>query len=209
MTSLRTVLLGGGVACSVALAGCGGSLDGHSAKENALAQALAPYTVRPGEETGYSTSGLPALVTTAAAWAKGDTDAAAVTKRLESDGFRAVLRQSTVSTGNAPGLSLVIELGSPAEARSEERAGLATALATEHANKVNRFKVTGIPGAQGFVSQAPGEFDANLLFTEGSCALVVGALNGESTRSVAQAVIEGSRKIYARTINSHGICTKG
>jgi hypothetical protein len=104
MSSLRRVVASGSVVVlAVVLAGLGATSAG--AGQSVSSASLARYVVQAGEETGYSPSGAPTLIRSAAAWATGDPNAPTDAKRLRGEGFRAALTQQTTgsnSTGGPP-----------------------------------------------------------------------------------------------------------
>ena len=55
-------------------------------------------------------------------------------------------------------------------------------------------------------SPAVAEVDANVLFVEGSCVLLVGDQTG-SRINPSPPVIGGALRIYGRTAHSRGVCT--
>ena len=90
MSSVRRVVASGSVVVlAVVLAGLGVAWAG--AGQSVSSASLARYVVRAGEETGYSPSGAPTFITSAASWVTGNPSAAADAKRLRREGFRAAL----------------------------------------------------------------------------------------------------------------------
>ena len=176
----------------------------------AVALAAAPlesYLARRGEETGFAPRGKPSAYGTAHAFlASGGEKGSQLRKdaaRLSGDGFvRALVEHTTylAAPANGGGLSLVIELGSPSSAQSEQRALLREDITGEgRSAKIDRFTVADAPGATGFTVTIPGRAGAaaNVLFIEGRCVLLVGdAIPHGDPAAPARA---GTQAIYART----------
>lgn len=177
---------------------------------------LAPYVVRAGEEAGFSAIGAPTFTSSAAAWTAGDPTAAADAKRLRGEGFRGALTENTAGVDGTAGVSWVIELASPAAAKSEEQAQLKD-IAAQSPSPVTRFTIKQLPTSAGFTSRGNSktqvdasetpadEVDANVLFVEGSCVLLVGDQTG-SRINPSPPVIGGALTIYGRTAHSAGVC---
>jgi hypothetical protein len=119
---------------------------------------------------------------------------------------------------DAAGVSWVIELGSSATAKSEEQAPqLKEDTASQSPSPVTRFTIKQLPTSAGFTSRGNGktevdasetpadEVDANVLFVEGSCVLMVGDQTG-SRINPSPPVIGGALEIYGRTAHSGGVC---
>lgn len=188
------------------------------AGQHGAAASLAPYVVRAGEEAGFSAIGAPTFTGSAGAWTAGDPAAAADAKRLRREGFRGGLTEYTAGVNDAAGVSWVIELASPSAAKSEEQSQLKEAIAAESPSPVKRFTIKQLPTSAGFTSRgnsktevnpsetAAAEVDANVLFVEGSCVLLVGDQTG-SAIDPSPPVIGGALEIYGRTARSRGVCT--
>lgn len=217
MASARGVVAGGSVlAVGVMMAGFGGA--SAVAGQHVSFASLAPYIVREGEEAGFSAIGAPTFISSAAAWTAGDPTAAADAKRLRGEGFRGGLTENTAGVNGAAGVSWVIELASPAAAKSEEQAQLKEDIATQRPSPVTRFTIKQLPTSAGFTSRGNSrtevnagetpvaEVDANVLFVEGSCVLLVGDQTG-SRINPSPPVIGGALRIYGRTAHSGGVCT--
>jgi len=196
------------LAVAVSVAGCGSSSktvsssSSTSAAEPAASASLAPYLVRAGEETGYSPEGAPTLATSPAAWVTDTHGEAAETKRLTEEGFRAAERVETGGS-NKSGVSLVMELGTPSAAQHEVAASLQESVAREH--PTSQFTVATLPDSHGFEASGEGKVVGNVLFSEGSCFLVIGDQVNSGT-DPKPAVIAGALKVYARTAHSNGVC---
>jgi hypothetical protein len=203
------------VALAVMLPGLGGA--SAVAGQRVSSASLAPYVVRAGEEAGFSAIGAPTFTGSAAAWTAGDPTAAADAKRLRGEGFRGALTENTAGVNGTAGVSWVVELASPAAAKSEEQAQLKEDIAAQSPSPVTRFTIKQLPTSAGFTgrgnsstevnaSETPAdEVDANVLFVEGSCVLLVGDQIG-SRINPSPPVIGGALKIYGRTAHSAGVC---
>jgi hypothetical protein len=161
--------------------------------------------VRAGEETGYSASGSPTFNSSPAAWTAGGPTAAADTKRLRVEGFQGVLTENTAGANGAAGVSWVIKLASPAAAKSEEQAQLKEDI-TEQGPSVTHFAIKQLPTSARFTARGKSRADANVLFVEGSCVLLVGDLTAIGINP-RPPVIAGALKIYGRTAHSGDVCT--
>jgi hypothetical protein len=217
MASVRGVVAGGSViAVAVMLAGVRGA--SAVARQDVSSASLAPYIVRAGEESGFSAIGAPTFTSSAAAWTAGDPTAAADAKRLHGEGFRGALTENTAGVNGAQGVSWVIELASPAAAKSEEQAQLTEDVSAQSPSPVTHFTIKQLPTSAGFTSRgnrrmevAAGEtpaveVDANVLFVEGSCVLLVDDQTA-SRINPSPPVIGGALSIYGRTAHSRGVCT--
>jgi hypothetical protein len=126
---------------------------------------------------------------------------AAENKRLAQEGFRQVV---SVSTGSAKGqgVSWAMELGSASAAAREKAAELQEFAYGPGAPGATRFAVPGVPGAEGW-GQA--NTDANILFTEGRCLMLVGDELTSGT-NVKLPVIAAAHAVWARTHGKPGAC---
>jgi hypothetical protein len=217
MGFVRGVLADGSVlAVGVTVAGFGGA--SAVAVQHVSSASLAPYVVREGEESGFSAIAAPTFTSSAAAWTAGDPTAAADAKRLRGEGFRGALSEYTAGVNGAAGVSWVIALASPATAKREEQAQLKEDITAQRPSPVRRFTIKQLPTSAGFTSRAnskmelnpsetaAAEVDANVLFVEGSCVLLVGDQTG-SRINPSPPVIGGALEIYGRTAHSRGVCT--
>lgn len=209
---------------AIAIAGCGGGGSSSSASTSstgtssastsatstppagtsstsASSASLNEYLVHGNEEPGYAVQGAPIPYKTAAGYANSAQDSAA-TQQLTRAGFQQALVQNT---GNQNGISLVIEFATAAGATREQSVELATDLASQGGQPF-RFSVHGVPDSDGFgVRPVAGQGDANVLFREGRCLLLVGDESAPHPSSYQAAVTAGVRAIYTRT-NGHGPC---
>jgi hypothetical protein len=216
MGFVRAVLAGGCVlAVGVMTAGVGGA--SAVAGQHVSSGSLGPYIVRAGEESGFSEIGAPSFTSSAAAWAAGNSTAAADAKRLRGEGFRGALSENTAGVNDAAGVSWVIALASPAAAKSEEQAELKEDMAAQGRSPVTRFTIKQLPTSAGFTGRGNGrtevdasetpadEVNSNVLFVEGSCLLLV-ADQTTSRINPAPPVIGGALDVYGRTAHSRGVC---
>lgn len=163
---------------------------------------LSAYLVHGNEETGLPPTGQVTHYLTATQWTStGAPNAATEAKRLSQEGFREVL---DVHTGSAKGqgISWVTQLASASAAAREKAAELQEYASAPDAPGVTRFTVAGVPGAEGWTQP---DTDANILFTEGRCVMLVGdeltspTDNEPPVRAAVQAVWE-------RTHGKPGAC---
>jgi hypothetical protein len=178
-------------------AGCGGT--SHSSTPGL---ALSAYLVHGNEETGLQTTGAPTTSTTPAQWTAEIPNGQAEASRLETEGFHSAVSVQTGSV-QGQGVSWVLELGSTREAEREQRAELQSFVHV--GGPVGRFAVRGVPTADGFTYPGPNPQDANALFREGRCLLLVG--DQESGADYRAPVIAAVRAIWARTETQNGACT--
>jgi hypothetical protein len=138
---------------------------------------------------------------TPAQWtANGTPNAAAEDKRLRQEGFREVISVQT-GASSAQGVSWAMELASASAVAREQAAELKEfAYGPDAPTKATRFSVLGVASAEGWAF--PGA-DANVLFTEGRCLLLVG---DQLSGSVKPPVIAATRAIWARTHGKPGAC---
>jgi len=144
------------------------------------------------------------LARTTASWDKGEAGEAADTRRLNEEGFRAALTVHTTGSNKA-GLSDVLELGTPSAAEHEVAARFHQFVAEEHPS--SQFTVATIPDSHGYEASGNGKVDANVLFSEGSCVLLVGD-QVPSGMDPKPALIAGALNVYGRTARSNGVCTR-
>ena len=165
----------------------------------AVLASLRPYLITGNEETGYRIQGAPRGYLNAASYAAFATNTTA--SALKRAGFRQALVENT-GAGQAAGLSFVQEYATASDAEREQPVLLSDDLNGQPA----RFSVSGVPGSDGFGLPSPGQGqqgDANVLFREGRCLLLVG--DESEQHDFRAAVITGVRAIYART-HGHGAC---
>ncbi len=151
----------------IAAAGAGCGRTSHSQKSDV---ALSAYLVRDHEETGFQTTGSPAISTTAGLWTAPMTDGQTEESRLVTEGFHRAFSVQTVSS-DGQRVSWVMELGSVRDAVREQAAELRGFIHVP--GPVGRFTVRGVPTAEGFTYPGPNPQDANALVREGRCLLLV------------------------------------
>ena len=117
------------------------------------------------------TTGAPTTRTTPAQWTAEIPNGKTEESRLEAEGFHNAVSVQTDSA-QGEGVSWVMELGSTRDAAREERAELQSFLHVR--GPVGRFAVQGVPTADGFTYPGSNPQDANALFREGRCLLLVG-----------------------------------
>lgn len=193
--AIATALIAGLVA--VAGAGCGGT--SHSQTPDL---GLSAYLVRGNEETGFHTTGSPAISTTPAQWTAEIPNGQTEESRLATEGFHRAISIQTAS-GDGQGVSWVMELGSTRDAAREQAAELRGF--TQVPGRVGRFTVPGIATAKGFTYPGPNPQDANALVREGRYLLLVG--DQESAKNYRAPVIAAVRAIWARTNKNKGAST--
>jgi hypothetical protein len=182
---------------AVSAAGCGST--SHSSNPGL---ALSAYLVQGNEETGLQTTGTPTTSTTPAQWTAEIPNGQAENSRLGKEGFQSAISVQTGST-QGTGTSWVMKLGSTRDAAREQTAELQGFLHVS--GPVGRFTVPGVPTAAGFTYPGPNPQDANALFQEGRCLLLVG--DQESASNYRAPVIAAVRAIWARTDTHKGACT--
>jgi hypothetical protein len=196
------VVVSGAVVC----AACGSShststsssTTSSSAQGGSAKLALSAYLVRAHEETGMQRTGPATADMTAAQWtANGAPDAAAENTRLAKEGFHEV-----ISVQTSQGVSWVMQLGSPSAATREEATELKEfASGPQAAPNTTRFTIPGIPSAKGWVFP---DADANVLFTEGRCLMLVG--DDLTTSDNKLPVVAAAHAIWTRTHGKPGPC---
>ena len=160
--------------------------------------------MQAGEETGFSLEGAPTLASSPAAWDKGEPHEAAETRRLTEEGFRAAETVHTTGSNRA-GVSFVMELGTPSAAHDEVAVRFQQTVAEQHPS--SQFTIATIPDSHGWEESGNGKVDANVLFSEGSCVLLVGDQLPSGT-DPAPPLTAGALKVYGRTAHSNGVCTR-
>lgn len=181
----------------VASAGCGGT--SHSATPGL---ALTAYLVQGNEETGLRATGAPTTSTTPAQWTAEIPNGQAEESRLGAEGFHRAVSVQT-GAGQSEGVSWVMELGSTRDAEREQTAELQSFV--HSGGPVGRFTVPGVPTADGFTYPGPSPQDANALFREGRCLLLVG--DQESAADYRAPVIAAVGAVWARTHARKGACS--
>jgi hypothetical protein len=196
-------------AVAVTLLGCGSSGKSTTTKSaSATSPAattpaaaklpLSAYLVRGHEETGMQPTGPATVYRTATQWtSNGVPNAAAEDKRLAQEGFREV---TSVQTGQ--GVSWAMELGSASAATREKAAELkAFAYGAGAPTTTTRFAVPGVPSAEGWVFPYA---DANVLFTQGRCLMLIG--DDLTTSDNKLPVVAAAHAIWARTYGKPSAC---
>ena len=202
-------------AVAVMALGCGGSNKSATTKSSSATstaattgaaptpaasnQSLSAFLVRGHEETGMQPTGPATVYRTATQWtSNGVPNAAAEDKRLAQEGFRQV---TSVQTGQ--GVSWAMELGSASAAAREKAAELKEfAYGPGAPTTTTRFTVSGVPSADGWVFP---NADANALFTEGRCLMLIG--DDLTTSDNKLPVVAAVHAIWARTHGNPGVCS--
>jgi len=181
------------VSTAVICAGCG-----SSSQSTTSMLPLSAYLVRAHEETGMQRTGPATADRTPAQWTSdGVPDAAAENARLAKEGFREV-----ISVGTGDGVSWAMQLGSASAAAREEAAELTEFASVPQAPaNTTRFTISGIPSADGWVFPYA---DANVLFIEGRCLMLVG--DDLTTSDNKLPVVAAAHAIWTRTHGKPGPC---
>jgi len=192
------VLVGGAVVCGAAACGSSHSSTSSSTQSAAAKLPLSAYLVRADEETGMQRTGAPTADMTPAQWTAGGVpDAAAENTRLAKEGFREV-----ISVQTSQGVSWAMQLGSASAAAREKAVELKEFSSGSQAPPdTTHFTIAGIPSAQGWVFP---NADANVLFTEGSCLMLIG--DDLTTNDNKLPVVAAAHAIWARTHGKAGPC---
>lgn len=208
---------------ATAIAGCGGGSSSSSSSSSASTSStstssastspastsstaasyasLKPYLIQGNEEPGYAIQLPLEHYNTAAGYANGEQDPPAA-QQLTHAGFRQALVENT---GDGNGLSFVLEFATVADAAGYQSIELQQDLAGQGGESF-RFSVPGVPGSAGFGARpVAGQGDANALFREGRCLLLVGDESAPHPHTYETAVIAGVKAIYART-HGRGVC---
>ena len=159
---------------------------------------LSAYLVRAHEETGMQRTGPATAYLTPARWTSGGApDAAAENKRLAKEGFR-----EAISVQTSQGVSWVMHLGSASAAAREEATELKEFASGPLAPaNTTRFTIPGVSSADGWVFP---NADANVLFTEGPCLMLVG--DDLTTSDNKLPVVAAAHAIWTRTHGKPGPC---
>ena len=185
------------VSTAVVCAACGSASQSSTSK-----LPLSAYLVRGHEETGLPPTGRVTQYLTATQWtSNGVPNGAAEAKRLSQEGFREVMSVQTGST-KGHGISWVTELGSASAAAREKAAELQEFAYGPEAPGATRFPVAGAPGAEGWGQT---DTDANILFTEGRCLMLVGDQSASRTDNKPP-VLAAVHAVWARTHGKPGAC---
>ena len=191
----RLLGVGLGVIAVVATAGCGG--DASSSAGN-----LKPYLIEGNEETGYTIQRPLEHYKSAAGYAAQEQQPEDA-QQLRRAGFQQALVENTAG---GDGLSFVLQFATASDAAREESSDLQTDLGDQGGSQVFRFSVPGVPGSEGFGVRGTAG-DANVLFREGRCELLVGDEAAPHAATYEAAVIAGVQAIYKRTAGHHGACS--
>jgi hypothetical protein len=193
------------VSGAVVWAACGSShrcslsrASSSSTQSGAAKLTLSAYLVKGDEETGMKPSGSPTVNRTAAQWtANGVPNADATNKRLTGEGFREV-----ISVPTTEGVSWAMELGSASAAVHEQASELkAYSSGAQAPPDTTHFTIPGIASAEGWVFP---DADANVLFTEGRCLMLVG--DDLTTSDNKLPVVAAAHAIWTRTHGKPGPC---
>jgi hypothetical protein len=159
---------------------------------------LSAYLVRAHEETGMQRTGPATVDLTPGQWTSdGVPDAAAENRRLAKEGFREV-----ISVQTSQGVSWAMQLGSaPAAAREEATELKEFSSGPQAPANTTRFTIRGVPSADGWVFP---NADANVLFTEGRCLMLVG--DDLTTSDNKLPVVAAAHAIWTRTHGTPGPC---
>ena len=202
------------LALCVWLAGCGSSHTSasHSTGTTTAAAStppslakdvLEPFLIQGNEETGYAVQRPLEHYKTAAGYAASEQDPADA-QRLS----RARFQQAPVeNTGGGNGISYVLQFATVSDAAREQSFEFISDSASQGGLPF-RFSVSGVPSADGFGARpVEGQGDANALFREGRCLLLVGDMSAPHPKFYEAAVVAGVQAIYARTAAHHGACS--
>jgi hypothetical protein len=196
------------------LAGCGSSHTSASHSSgtttapastppSAPRAGLEPYLIQGNEETGYAVQRPTEHYKTAAGYAASEQDPEDA-QRLSRAGFQQALVENT---GGGNGLSYVLQFATVSDATREQSFEFQTDSASQGGLPF-RFSVSGVPATDGFGARpVEGQGDANALFREGRCLLLVGDMSAPHPKSYEAAVVAGVQAIYARTVAHHGACS--
>lgn len=196
------------------LAGCGSShtsashstgttTAAASTPPSASRAGLEPYLIQGNEETGYAVQRPLEHYKTAAGYAASEQDPEDA-QRLSSAGFRQALVENT---GGGNGISYVLQFATVSDATREQSFEFQTDSASQGGLPF-RFSVSGVRTADGFGARpVEGQGDANALFREGRCLLLVGDVSAPHPKSYEAAVVAGVQAIHARTAAHQGPCS--
>jgi hypothetical protein len=194
------------VSTALVCAACG-STSQSSTSQSSTSQSstselpLSAYLVRGHEETGLPPTGRAHYFTATQWTSNGVPNGAAEAKRLAQEGFSEVI---SVQTGSAKGqgVSWAMRLGSASAAAREKAAELQEFAYGPQAPGATRFTVAGVPGAEGWGQP---NTNANILFAEGRCLMLVGDQLASGTDNNPP-VIAAVHAVWARTHGKPGAC---
>jgi hypothetical protein len=182
---------------AVVCAGCGSASQSSTSQGSTSKLPLSAYLVRGHEETGMQPTGRAHYFTATQWTSNGVPNAAVENKRLAQEDFRKVI---SVQTGH--GVSWAMELGSSSAAAREKAAELHEfAHGPGAPTTTTRFTIPGVPSAEGWVFPYA---DANVLFTEGRCLMLVG--DDLTTKDNKLPVVAAAHAIWAGTHSKPGAC---
>lgn len=189
------------VSTAVTCAACGSGSQSSTSRASTTKLPLSAYLVRGQEETGLPPTGRATRYLAATEWTSDIPNGAADAKRLAQEGFREV---ESVQTGSAKGqgISWAMELGSASAAAREKAAELQEFAYGPQAPGATRFPVAGVPGAEGWGQP---DADANILFTEGRCLMLIGAQLASATDNKPP-VLAAVGAVWARTHGKPSAC---
>jgi hypothetical protein len=178
------------------LGGCGGGSSTTSA-------GLDSYLIQGNEEKGYTVQRPLEHYKTAAGYAASEQNPSDA-QRLARAGFQQALVENT---GGGNGISYVLQFDTTSDAVREQSFEFTSDSASQGGLPF-RFSVSGVPDADGFGARpVEGQGDANALFREGRCLLLVGDMSAPHPKSYESAVVAGVQAIYSRTATNHGACS--
>lgn len=187
---------------AVVCAACGSASQSSTSQRSNSKLLLSAYLVRGHEETGLPPTGRATQYLNATQWTHGVPNGSAEAKRLAQEGFREVMSVQTGPT-QGQGVSWAMELGSASAASREKAAEFKEfAYGPEAPTTPTRFTVPGVPSADGWTFPSQ---DANILFTEGRCLMLVGDQLTSGTDNKPP-VVAAVRAVWARTRGKPGAC---
>jgi hypothetical protein len=187
------------VSTAVVCAACGSTSQSSTSQSSTSKLPLSAYLVRGHEETGLPPTGRAHYFTATQWTSNGVPNGAVEAKRLAQEGFREVISVQTGSV-KGQGVSWAMQLGSASAAAREQAAELQEFSSS--APGATRFIVAGVPGAKGWGQPT---MDANILFTEGRCLMLVGDQLASATDN-KPTVVAAARAVWARTHGKPGAC---
>jgi hypothetical protein len=184
---LRTVA-GLGVVAFVVAVGAGAS-----AASSGSTLPLTARVLHAGDFLGLKPQSRVAVVRTPEQWALNEPQGAIFDAALlRKDGFAGgIFENLHWQARNIDGLSMVVQLGSPAAART---------YLTIYNGPLAPFPVSGIPGARGFGDSG----GVNIVFADGDYAYLVGAgWQSGSTHTVTKAQLLVAAKLLYHRVHGH------
>lgn len=205
MANHRAVLCansGFALVAALVVIGCGSSMTkssstssaGSGVPTHATTSVLTRFLVRAGEEPGFTPRSTQ-VSRSVNAWLTGEpaqrrtTDA----QRYHAEGFAAAALEHTTPNAGGDGISNVIEFATSTGAQHE------TSYLLQAMGGATTFTVAGIPTARGTKGPDPGGgSDANLVWVQGRCTLLVGESVPNST-APTEALSAAAKAVYRRT----------